>query len=112
MEEGFVTLLLKVGGILFIILGLLFGFIFIIKRFRPGLITSLRGEHGMRLVGSLRLGTRHSIAILEVQDKWLIIGIAPESMSLIHTMDKPDADSSLPEKESQFKEILDSKSPK
>ncbi len=89
MEAELFQLLFKVGGVLFILLGIFFGLILIVKRLRPGLI-SFGGDYGIRIVGNIRLGAKHSIAIVEIKDKWLLIGIAPDSITLIHTMERPE----------------------
>jgi len=97
MSSELVPLLLRVGGVLILICGLILGLISLVRRLRPGLIPFSRTLE-MRLVGMMKLGTRHTIAVVEIQDQWLIIGISPENISLLHTMKKPSVDENLKDK--------------
>jgi flagellar protein FliO/FliZ len=40
----------------------------------------------LRLIGSLTVGQRQSIAVVQVQDTWLVVGLTPGNVTPLHTL--------------------------
>ncbi|WP_459618398.1 flagellar biosynthetic protein FliO [Bordetella sp. 2513F-2] len=67
---------------------------------RSGLMQRQDGSV-LRMVGSLALGPRQRIAVIQVQDTWLVVGLTPGGMTALHTLPAgtvpaPDAGTPLP----------------
>ena len=60
---------------------------------RLGLQPSARGQL-VRTVGGVSLGGKERVAVVEIGDTWLVLGTAPGSVRLLHTM--PAATSGSP----------------
>jgi flagellar protein FliO/FliZ len=52
---------------------------------RSGLLKNPR-TNLLRLVGGLSLGPRQRIAVVEVEGTWLVVGLSPGQMTLLHTL--------------------------
>jgi len=52
---------------------------------RSGLLQR-QGGGVLRLVGSLSLGPRQSIAVVQVRDTWLVVGVTPNTLTSLHTL--------------------------
>ncbi len=49
----------------------------------------------MRILGTLNLAPKRAVALVEICDQWLIIGIGTENVSFISKLDRPpEADAS------------------
>jgi flagellar protein FliO/FliZ len=46
----------------------------------------------LSLVGGLNVGTRERIAVVATGGKWLIVGVTPQSINLLATLDEPPHD--------------------
>ncbi|MGY4491248.1 flagellar biosynthetic protein FliO [Pseudomonas sp. TE3610] len=57
------------------------------KRMRPG--HSRPGAH-LRLVGSTSVGQRERVVIVQVQQRWLVLGVTPQHISALSEMPVPD----------------------
>jgi len=79
---------IKMAGSLFLILGLIIGIFFLVKRLRSGSL-SLDNYPEMRLIGRLNLAPKRAIALVEICDQWLIVGIGTENVALISKLDRP-----------------------
>lgn len=88
MTEGLGILSLKMFISLIIMLGLIFALVFILKRLKMGPLSGNRSR-SMRVLGHLSLAPRKGIALVEVCDQWLLIGIGVESVNLISKIDRP-----------------------
>lgn len=57
----------------------------ILKRIQP----MQRGPDGtLKVVGSLALGQRERVVLLEVNDTWLLLGVTPGQVNTLHSMPK------------------------
>lgn len=65
---------------------LIFVIAFLVKRF-SGL--SVGGQQQMRIISAMPVGTRERIALIEVADKQLLVGITQHNINLLHTFDEP-----------------------
>jgi len=54
----------------------------------------LAGRHRtgpLRQVASLALGPRQSVAVLQIDDTWLVVGVTPTQLTTLHTLPAGDA---------------------
>jgi len=72
-----------------LVLGLLVGMAWFLKRFgpRPGM-----GSANLRVVGALNLGGRERIMVVEVGDQWIVVGAAPGRVNALHTMPRQEGE--------------------
>lgn len=70
-----------------VVLALLFGFFWLLRRFGP---TQMVGQGAVKVVGGVMLGTRERLVVVEVQDTWLLVGVAAGNVNLLHKIDKPE----------------------
>lgn len=68
---------------LLLVLALLAALAWFLKRYGPRAST---GSANLRVVGSLNLGGRERIMVVEVGDQWVVVGAAPGRVSALHTM--------------------------
>ena len=80
---------------LLFVLALLVGGAWFLKRFGP---KNLGGAGGtVKLVGSLSLGTRERILVVEVGDQWIVVGASPGRINQLATMPRQaNADAAVP----------------
>jgi len=88
-ELGNITL--KMVGSLVFIIGLILLFVYLLKRFRLGPL-SLNRSPVFRLLGSLNLAPKRSIALVEIHNQWLVLGVGTERVTLLSKMDRPEED--------------------
>ena len=88
MEAEFGGALLKMAGSLMLVLGLMVCLFYVLKRLRPRSF-HLGNYPQMRLIGSLNLAPKRTLALVELCDQWLVVGVGTESVSLIAKMDRP-----------------------
>ncbi len=73
---------------LVLVLALLLGMAWVLKRFGP------RGMMGasanVRLVGALNIGGRERIMVVEVGDQWIVVGASPGRVNALATMPRQD----------------------
>lgn len=74
---------------LLLVLGLLIGLAWLLKRYgpKPG-----GGLANLRVVGALNIGGRERIIVVEVGDQWIVVGAAPGRVNALHTMPRQDVD--------------------
>ncbi|MES2324448.1 MAG: flagellar biosynthetic protein FliO [Pseudomonadota bacterium] len=75
-----------------LVLGLLAGFAWFMKRFGP---RAPAGAAGIRIVGALGLGGRERIMVVEVGDQWIVVGASPGRVNALATMPKQEGDATL-----------------
>jgi len=56
------------------------------RRYLPGVRA---GGGPVRVVGGVHVGTRERVVIVEVRDKWLVLGVTGTNVNLLHTLDRP-----------------------
>lgn len=78
--------LISVTFALLLIIGLIMGISWFVKRFGQG---SLVGSSHLKIIASLPLGTRERIALIEVGDRQLLLGITPTQINTLHVLDSP-----------------------
>jgi flagellar protein FliO/FliZ len=83
--SGFAALMQGLLG-LAVVLGALFIFFWLLRRFSPG----QTGAQGLvKVVGGVMLGTREKLVVVEVGDQWLLLGVGAGQVSHLHTMPRP-----------------------
>ena len=75
------------------VLALLAGLAWLLKRYGP---RAAGGTGTLRLVGSLSLGGRERILVIEVADQWIVVGAAPGRVNALATMARPAGTSAGP----------------
>jgi flagellar protein FliO/FliZ len=66
-----------------VVIGLVFACAWLARRL--GFQPSMRGNV-VRTVGSLSLGGKERVAVVEIGDTWLVLGAAPGNVRLLHTL--------------------------
>jgi len=81
---------IKMAGSLVFVLALILCIFFLVKRLRLGSL-ALDNYPEMRLISRLTLAPKRAIALVEICDQWLIVGIGTENVTLISKLDsRPD----------------------
>lgn len=88
LASDFGTAALKASGSLLLVVGLIICLFFLVRRFRFGGLP-YNGHPRMRLLGKLHLAPKRAIALVEVEDQWLVLGVGTESVTLISTLAPP-----------------------
>ncbi len=63
----------------------------------------------LKVVSGVAVGQRERIVLVEVNDTWLVVGVAPGQVTALHTMPKnvlPPTNSVVPEVDNKFKNWL------
>lgn len=107
METDFNMLSLKLAIFLLVMFALMIVFFFIIKRVKGG--SFAMGKYPvMKNIATLSLGPKRSLALIEVCDQWLLVGVGSESISLISQIDKPSDEGQFANNPPQEGNIFDS----
>jgi len=77
--------LLKMMLGLILVLGVMAGVAYLVKRMLPGIGHQQSAIH---VVGSASVGTRERVVVLELGDRWLVVGVAPGHVSAIANLEK------------------------
>jgi flagellar biosynthetic protein FliO len=79
---------LKMVGSLAMVLGLILVLFYAVKRFRPRSFHSTQVPE-MRLLGTLNLAPKRALALVELRDQWMVVGVGTDSVTLVTKMDRP-----------------------
>ncbi len=79
----------KTAGSLILILGVIVCLYFVLKKLRFG-PASAAGRSRMRVLGTLSLAPKRSIALVEIRDEWLVVGVGTEAVTLLTRMERPE----------------------
>ena len=109
METDFNMLSFKLAIFLMAIFALMIFFYFIIRRAKGGTLSM--GKYSViKNLATLHLAPKRSLALVEVCDQWLLVGVGTENISLISKIDKPSDGSQhegiLPQEKSIFDAFL------
>lgn len=83
--------LLQMALSLTLVLALLIGSLWLLRRFRVGQGSS---ASMLRVVASTAVGPREHVVVVEVGDEWLVLGVAPGNVRLLRALPRGEADSS------------------
>jgi flagellar protein FliO/FliZ len=70
-----------------LVLGLLAGMAWLLKRLNP---RGMGGSATLRVVSALSIGGRERVLVVEVGDQWIVVGAAPGRVNLLTTMPKQE----------------------
>ena len=73
-----------------LVLGVLLAVFWLVRRFLPGAAGAMGGG-SMRLLGRLSLGPRKFLALVEVADEVLVLGVSNDAISLVSKVKDPQA---------------------
>ena len=78
--------LFQVGLALLLVLGAVYALAWLMKRLQP-----MQGTSGKvpRVVGATAVGPRERVVLVEVEETWLVLGVAPGSVTALHTLTRP-----------------------
>jgi flagellar protein FliO/FliZ len=48
------------------------------------------GGSSLKLQGGLSVGTRERVMLVEIKDTWLVLGVAPGRVNLLHSLPRPE----------------------
>ena len=103
---------LKMTGSLILILGLIILLFYVLKRLRLGSL-SLNRYPEMRVLGTINLAPKRAIALVEICDQWLVVGVGTENVTLLSKLDRPpenlDVDSHSTNDSRSFQSFLQQK---
>lgn len=95
--------LLQVVFALLLVLGAIGLFAWALRRFAPG----PAGAGGvLRVIGGVMVGPRERLVVVEVQDTWLLLGVASGHVTLVHSMPRPPGETVQPTNTSGFARVL------
>lgn len=107
-DFGFVSI--KMLTSLAVIIGLILFLFFVLKRLRFNPLSGSRFPV-MRVLGTLNLAPKRAIALVEICDHLLIVGIGTESVTLISKLDHPQnkniSEADIPPGERRFHRFLE-----
>lgn len=78
---------------LIVVLAILVGLAWLLKRYGPKTIT---GSANVKLVGALSVGARERILVVEVGEQWIVVGASPGRMNALATMPRQEAEEDPP----------------
>ena len=114
MSADFGMASIKMAGSLILISGLIICLFYLLKRFRWNAFSGNKNTR-MRILGMLQLATKRAIALVEICDQWLIVGVGTENLTLISKMEPPpipcDSENGRAEDKKKFHSILHNLSP-
>lgn len=80
------SLMVNVGGALCFILLFILGIAWLARRFN---LTSLKhpGQRLLSVKSQCSLGQKAQVAVVEIEGKWLVLGVTAEQVTHLHTLD-------------------------
>ena len=78
--------LVQVFGSLLLVFGCIFGLVFLLKKMN-GLPAGDRAA--IRVLGSVRLGNREKLLLVQAGEQQLLVGVTPGSINTLHAFDEP-----------------------
>lgn len=76
--------ILQVVGSLLLVLACLLGVLFLLKKLQGG---ELGGRSPLRVLGSLKVGTREKVVLLQAGERQLLLGVGAGSVRTLHVFD-------------------------
>jgi flagellar protein FliO/FliZ len=70
-----------------VVLGMVFAAAWAMRRFNPNATTA---NSALRIVAGTSVGNRERVLLLEIDNTWLVVGVAPGRVSQIHSMPRPE----------------------
>jgi flagellar biosynthetic protein FliO len=89
-QGGMGAATVKMLGALLLVLAVIIGLYYVARRLRWGRL-SFNRYPAMRMIGSLSLAPKRSVAMVEVCGQWLVLGVGSESVTLLCRLEEPPA---------------------
>lgn len=83
-----VSTLLQTVLAMAVVIGIIFALAWLVRRANP--MALVGNPASLRVVSGVMVGQRERVVIIEVQGKWLVLGVAAQSVNLLCTLDRPD----------------------
>ncbi|AEJ00383.1 flagellar biosynthetic protein FliO [Nitrosomonas sp. Is79A3] len=80
---------LQMMGGLLLVLAIIGGMTWLLKRFS---LISTATAGVVKVVAAAGVGQRERVVVVEIDNTWLVLGVAPGRVNKLHTMNKPLAD--------------------
>lgn len=77
-----------------VVLGMLYGFFWLLRRYGP---TQSGAQGVVKVVGGVMLGPRERLVVVEVENTWVLVGVAAGHVSALHTLAKPEGVDTTPQ---------------
>ncbi|OHV12357.1 flagellar biosynthetic protein FliO [Kushneria phosphatilytica] len=99
----------KTAGGLLVVLAIIGLCTWLIRRL--GRSRLMGSQRHLKVIASQSVGQRERVVMVEVEDTWLVLGVAPGSVRTLHTLparppETPGADSAPPGLSESFKRVL------
>ncbi|GGP26321.1 hypothetical protein GCM10010971_21400 [Silvimonas amylolytica] len=98
-SSGSFAQLAQVVIALVFVLGLIFVSAMLMRRF--SLLPGMAAGNRLRVVSGTMVGPKERVVIVELDDTWLVVGVTPQNVNLLHTQPRP-ADAPPPPMPPQF----------
>jgi flagellar protein FliO/FliZ len=85
--------LLQVVLALLLVLGAIVALAWLLRRIGPGRTTA---GGLLKVVGGVMIGPKERLVVVEVGQTWLIVGVGAASVSLVHSMPRPEGADATP----------------
>ena len=82
------TAALRTVAALGLVVGLIVCLFYVFRRWRFGALAT-NNQAAMRLVGTLSLAPRRSLALVEIDDQWLVVGVGADHVTFIAKLERP-----------------------
>ncbi len=82
------TAALRTIASLGLVVGLIVCLFYVLRRWRFGALGP-NNQATMRLVGTLSLAPRRSLALVEIDDQWLVVGVGADRVTFITKLERP-----------------------
>ncbi|GAB6888798.1 hypothetical protein JCM13304A_22970 [Desulfothermus okinawensis JCM 13304] len=105
MDKFPILVYIKALGLLLILLAVLIGILFAIKKFSPTTLSNVK-QNQFKVLGNLNLGPKKSIIMVRFLNSVLLIGVTESNITLLKEVDIDHAQ----DFESVFKEKINNKS--
>ena len=79
---------IQVAGGLVLIIGVILGLGVLLKRLGNGHIRR-GGKRVLNIIDAQTVGSKERIAVMEIDDTWLVVGVTAQGISTLHTLPRP-----------------------
>ncbi|BCS99278.1 hypothetical protein DSLASN_49100 [Desulfoluna limicola] len=97
-------LVLKSGGMLLVVLAVLLGCVFLLRRFSG--MQNLATQGAVTVRGTYHLGPKERIMLVDVEGVRLLLGVTPSGIQTLHTFGRVEESAAAEEKAPSFFEHL------
>ncbi|MEQ1815906.1 MAG: flagellar biosynthetic protein FliO [Nitrosomonas sp.] len=85
---------LQMMGGLLLVLAIIGSITWLLKRFS---LISTAAAGVVKVVAATGVGQRERVIVVEIDNTWLVLGVAPGRVNKLHTMNKPLTDTATPD---------------